>query len=312
MKKLAIAALIFLISLTLLSGCAKKEDYAIKVNSQVVSRESYNAKLKVAKDYYTKQGLDFSNEQGQETLANVQSQVLEELISSKLISQEIAKNKWDVNNLEVSKQIEALKNQLPNKDYKFWLDEQAITNGDVVNYYTFTTNAAKDVTVTDQEIKQYFDANFSNYGGQQEQVKARHILVKTEQEALDIIKQLKAGADFATLAKEKSIDTGSKDAGGDLGYFPKGQMVAEFEAAAFSQKINEIPDKPVKTEYGYHVIQVEDHKQAVIPDFEKVKDNVKTDALAYAKTQKIQSYYTKLRHDAKVEYAEDLKPSSAK
>jgi peptidyl-prolyl cis-trans isomerase C len=186
-----------------------------------------------------------------------------------------------------------------------------MTNEEVVNYYTLFTNIGKDVSVTDKDVQDFFDANFASYGGQEEQVKARHILVPTEQEALDIIKELKAGADFAALAKEKSTDTGSKESGGDLGYFSKGRMVPEFEEAAFSQAKDQIPDKPVKTDYGYHIIMVEDHKQEIKPNFEEVKENVRNDALEYAKYQKFQTYFAQLHDKAKIEYASDLKPKEA-
>ena len=94
----------------------------------------------------------------------------------------------------------------------------------------------------------------------EEQVWARHILVKTEPEAKAIIELLKNGSDFAKLAKEYSTDTGSGAKGGDLGWFGKGTMVAEFENAAFSQPIGAIGD-PVKTQYGYHIIQVLDRRE---------------------------------------------------
>src|SRR6185295_10675281 len=92
-----------------------------------------------------------------------------------------------------------------------------------------------------------------------EQVWARHILVDTAEEAKAVVDRLHKGEDFAAVAKEVSKDTGSGANGGDLGWFGKGAMVAEFETAAFSQKIGEI-GKPVKSQFGYHIIQVLGHQ----------------------------------------------------
>ena len=92
------------------------------------------------------------------------------------------------------------------------------------------------------------------------EIRARHILVATENGAKGIIAELNAGGDFATIAKAKSTDPGSAPKGGDLGYFTKGQMVKEFEAAAFALRPGQITEAPVKTQYGWHIIKVEDRR----------------------------------------------------
>ncbi|MNI41163.1 Foldase protein PrsA 1 precursor [compost metagenome] len=116
------------------------------------------------------------------------------------------------------------------------------------------------VKVTEDEISKYYEENKASFN-QEEEVRASHILVKTKAEADAIVKQLAGGADFAALAKEKSADTGSKEKGGDLNFFKKGDMVAEFSNAAFKLKVGETSG-PVKTDYGYHVIKVTDRKEA--------------------------------------------------
>ena len=103
---------------------------------------------------------------------------------------------------------------------------------------------------------------------------ARHILVKTKEEAEAIIKELDAGADFAKLAKEKS--TGPvRPEGGDLGFFSPGQMVPAFEKAAFALKAGKYTKEPVKTQFGWHVIKVEEKRNAPPPEFDQVKDQVR-------------------------------------
>lgn len=311
MKKLSIAILVLTMVLVMFNGCAKKEDYAVKVNGHLVSRTAFENKLEAAKNYYTKQGIDLKGEQSETILATIKGEVLDQLVTIALIEQAVEENEWATDDPEVTEMIEDYKKQLPEQDYDAWLKEQAMTHDEVVNYYTLFVNVGKDVTVSDKEIKDFFDANYPYYGGQAEQVKARHILVPSEQEASDIIKELKSGADFAELAKDKSLDPGSKENGGDLGYFTRGQMMPEFEEAAFKQAKNQIPDKAVKTSYGYHVILVEDYKEAIKPDFEKVKDSVQQDTLEYAKFQKFQTYFNDLWEKAEIEYAPDLKPIDA-
>ena len=127
--------------------------------------------------------------------------------------------------------------------------------------------------VTDAEIKARYDKEVADMPKQQE-VHARHILVKTEDEAKAVIKALGEGKDFAELAKEKSTDPNKSD-GGDLGFFRKGQMVPEFEAAAFAMNKGDVSKTPIKTQFGFHVIKVEDKRDTPPPEFDKVKDQVR-------------------------------------
>jgi peptidyl-prolyl cis-trans isomerase C len=105
----------------------------------------------------------------------------------------------------------------------------------------------------------------------QEEVKAAHILVETEAEAKDIIAQLQKGGDFAKLAKEKSKDPSAAAQGGDLGYFSKDKMVPEFADAAFAMKPGEVSKAPVKTQFGWHVIKVEDRRTPTAPTLDEMK-----------------------------------------
>jgi len=122
---------------------------------------------------------------------------------------------------------------------------------------------AEERKVYDEAIKQ---------AKPEEEVHARHILVPTEDEAKAILAQLKGGADFATLAKEKSKDPGAAD-GGDLGYFTREQMVPEFAEVAFKLENGKLSD-PVKTQFGWHIIKVEDRRSKPTPTFEQVKPQI--------------------------------------
>jgi peptidyl-prolyl cis-trans isomerase C len=130
-----------------------------------------------------------------------------------------------------------------------------------------------------------------------EEIDARHILVKTEAEAKQVIAQLEHGADFVKLAKEKSIDPAGKDSGGDLGWFTKDQMVPEFADAAFSLKVGQFTKTPVKTRFGWHVIKLVDRRVAPPPSF----DDVKRQLVMRIQTDVIGAKVKELRSHAKIE-----------
>lgn len=126
---------------------------------------------------------------------------------------------------------------------------------------------------TDEEVKARYDKEIAAVP-KQEEVKAAHILVKTEDEAKAIIAKLDKGEDFAKLAKENSQDS-NKDDGGDLGWFGPGRMVPEFEEAAFGLEKGAYTKTPIKSQFGFHVIKLEDKRDAPPPAFEQVQDQVK-------------------------------------
>lgn len=130
-------------------------------------------------------------------------------------------------------------------------------------------------TVTDSEVKAAYEEKFADFQGTAE-LNAAHILVEKEEEARDIIKQLEGGADFAELAKEKSTGPSGPN-GGDLGFFGKGQMVPEFEQAAFGLKQGEFTKEPVKTQFGYHVILNKEARSQEAPAFEAAEGQIRQD-----------------------------------
>ena len=149
--------------------------------------------------------------------------------------------------------------------------------------------------VTPDATKKVYDDAVKQMSDEQE-VRARHILVPSEDEAKAILAELKKGTDFAELAKQKSKDPGAAAEGGDLGYFTKEQMVPEFADVAFKLDKGQLSD-PVKSQFGWHIIKVEDKRKKPAPDFAQVKDQVET----YVQRKAQADFITKLREGAKVE-----------
>ena len=162
-----------------------------------------------------------------------------------------------------------------------------------------------ETVVSNSDAKAYYEKNIKKYK-MPEQVKASHILVKTESNATAIINELKPlhgdalKKKFAELAKSKSTGPSGKN-GGDLGYFGKTQMVKPFSDAAFALKVGEITPKPVKTQFGYHIIYVSEKKPASTKSFEAVKDQL----IATLKQEQFRSNIEKklkeLKSSAKIE-----------
>ncbi|MFN0191923.1 MAG: peptidylprolyl isomerase [Aestuariivirga sp.] len=159
--------------------------------------------------------------------------------------------------------------------------------------------------VTDEELKAAYEEESQKLAST-ERVRARHILVATEKEAESIAAKLKAGEKFEDLAKQYSLD-GSKDFGGDLGYFTAPEMVAEFSKATFALKVGEMT-APVKTDFGWHIIKLEDRKMGAAQPFDQVKPAIRNVLLR----KKVQEVINDLRKTAKVEILdEDLKRMTA-
>jgi peptidyl-prolyl cis-trans isomerase C len=156
--------------------------------------------------------------------------------------------------------------------------------------------------VTDADAKQIYDEKISKMKPEQE-VHARHILVETKEEAEEVIKRLKNGEDFATVADEKSKDTNAK--GGDLGFFTRGQMLKPFEDAAFALEPGQISE-PVQTQFGWHVIKVEEKRDQSLPSYDEVKEAI----MAQLIQQKAQQVVTNLRDSATIDIVDpELKRS---
>lgn len=153
---------------------------------------------------------------------------------------------------------------------------------------------AESHPVSDDEVKKEYDDQIAKMP---KEYKARHILVEQKETAESIIRELAAGGDFAALAKKESKDPGSAANGGDLGWFSGQSMVKPFSDAVATLEKGATTKEPVQTQYGWHVIRLEDSRQPEAPAFDDVKDQVKT----FAQRKKIQAYVEELRKTAKIQ-----------
>jgi peptidyl-prolyl cis-trans isomerase C len=162
---------------------------------------------------------------------------------------------------------------------------QVLVN-DLLSKELMKREVIEKITITEEDMRSYYNANSEAYSVP-EMVRARHILIRVPEDAEEkekdelkkkaegVLEKVRSGDDFARLASELSDDRGSKDKGGDVGFFPRGRMVKPFEEAAFSLKENEVSGL-VETKFGFHIIRVEERKEAQMKPFDDVKEEIRT------------------------------------
>jgi len=291
------------------SGNQRQSYYIAEVNeSGITSDQLQNAFLSAISQYddTVLSSLD------QPAIVSFKKNILNQLIDYELLYQQAQKEKVKISNDEINLEIDKIKDNFSSPGE---FDEALKANNitlvrlkDDIERQLMINSVLKEtrnqVSISDEEVLEYYNENKESLL-EPEQVHARHILVETEEEANILLLQLKEGlTDFAELAKEKSIGP-SAPSGGDLGFFGRGQMVKEFEDAAFSLEPGEISDV-VQTEFGYHIIKCEEKKEEHSPTFEEAKEGIGNTLSSQRENEAISALLSKLREEATIVYNYDF------
>jgi peptidyl-prolyl cis-trans isomerase C len=321
MKISRLALLLCALVAVALAGCGGDKDVPADavavVDGQEIARSDYEALISQAKKSYKNQKREFPAAGSQE-FQTLRNQAVQFLVQREQFEQEASNMDVEVTDKQIDARLEQILKQYfggDKKKYDKQLKEQGLTEKQVRNDIRaqivsekIFEQVTRDVKVSDADIEEYYGKNKATYS-QPESRDVRHILVKTKAQADDLYAQLQGGADFAALAKKFSEDTGSKANGGKL-TISKGQTVAPFDQTAFLLKKNDI-SKPVKTEFGYHIIQpLSDTKPAKVTPLKEVKESIRQQLQQTKKNEAMTKWVDDLKKDYKdkVSYAAGFSP----
>jgi foldase protein PrsA len=302
-------------------GSDKVPDDAVAVvDGQTVSKSDFNALIDQARKSYKTQKREFPKAGSQE-YQTLKNQAVQFLVQRVEFEQQAEDLDIEVTDKQVDARLAQIKKQYfggDAKKYEKQLKDQGLTDkqvrsdirAQIVSEQIFN-KVTKDAKVDDKAIADYYEKNKAQYS-QPESREVRHILVKTRAQADDIYQQLKDGADFSVLAKKYSQDTGSKSTGGKL-TISKGQTVAPFDQTAFLLK-NNVISRPVKTEFGFHIIQpLADAKPAKVTPLKEVKESIRQQLQQTKKNEAMTKWVDDLKKDYEdqISYAVGFTPPPA-
>ncbi len=296
-KRGILAIVLALVMTFAFSGCqfvqvdpeVDKETIVAEIGEEKIKKEEFTKLFdRIKKQYDGQVDKEYWEKEtdGKKNIDVFKERVLEAIIENKILLNKAKEMNIAVTDEEVTAEIDKIREEYFDTEEQFneFLTSQNITIEELKEEkkMEMTVNKLRDklveaIQVTDDDAAVYYSNNINMF----ETVKASHILVETEEKAKELKAQIDAGKDFAALAKENSMDPGTKDAGGDLGYFRRGDMVEEFETAAFALKPGEVSEI-IPTNYGFHIIKVEDKK---VETLEEVKEQLKTSLLNQKKSE---------------------------
>ena len=287
---------------------AKPDNAIAKINGVYITSDSFNRVLaRQIENFKRSSGQDLASEAMKPEMVRTKQQILQQLLRNELLSLICYEMGIKVNEEAINAEIAKIRSNYDSDDtfkkvienFGYTMDELRTDVSLQLSYELMATSLIQSQKITEEELQQYYQANIRKFS-EQEQVRAYHILVDTKEKAEEIFKRIKGGEDFTKLAKENSTCP-SASKGGDLGYFGRGQMVPEFENAAFALKIGEIGG-PINTSFGWHIIKVVEKKPAVVHKYEEVKEDVKKTILEQRKFQSAMEYVEKRWNESKIEY----------
>ena len=320
-RSLMVAAAALAVLTVVAAGCGDTDevpqDAVAVVDGTPISKSTLDELLARTKKTYATQKRQFPKA-GTQEYQSLQTQAVAFLVQRQEYAREADKLGVKITDAQIQKKVDDVKKQYfggDQKKFEAGLKAQAYTiealredaRAQLVSEGIYK-DITGDVKVSDAEAQQYYDDNIDRYKVAESR-EVRHILVKTKDEADALHEQLVNGASFATLAKEKSLDPGSKDQGGKL-TVSKGQTVEAFDKAAFSLDTNEISD-PVKTQYGYHIIQpLTDVKPGRVTPFTQVRSQIKSQLLQQKKGDAVSEWVSSVekQYKGKVTYAAGYEP----
>jgi peptidyl-prolyl cis-trans isomerase C/foldase protein PrsA len=258
----------------------------------------------------------FSSDPGQNLLKEYRKVQLDKLINQKLLSQAAQESSVQVTQKEKDKyfnqQVEQIKqqNNLTQEEFEKVLQQQGIPsveeykerfleNSNILVNKFLQTEVYSDINISKEEAKKYYENNKEQFK-QNKRVDVSHILVEDAETAQKLKTEIENGKEFATVAKNNSIDQQSANKGGRLGYLEKGKVIPQFEEAAFNLKVGEVSDV-IQTQNGYHILTVNDIEEASQKSFEEVRDQIDKTLTNQKSNNKYQEYVQDLKDEANVE-----------
>ena len=304
-KKILVTLLVLLFALTGCGGAKEQDKVLAVVNGKSITQSEFDKRYNIIAGQYT---IDEKSPEQVAYREELRKQVLNSMIDELLLIGEAEKRGLTISEADLDKEMQNFKSSFSSQEeFLQYIKEflnvteaefRVLLRNDILISDLYDQVTA-DVTLGNISPREYFAENKESFQ-RGEEVAATHILVNTEAEAKALIQQIQQGADMNQLAREKSIDPSAKVNGGDLGYFPRGQMVPEFETVAFSLTPGQLHPEPVQSSFGYHVIRTDSRLAPEEPVFEDVEEEIIGFLMEEAKGNAFMAFISSLREGAAI------------